>query len=52
MYKRQDEIESHPRAVKIPDIPERSDYADIRKHLLDAVAQLDMLLKLDDEESS
>ena len=49
---RDDEIESHPRAVKIPDIPERSDYADIRKHLLDAVAQLDMLLKLDDEESS
>ena len=49
---RDDEIESNPRAVQIPDLPERSDYVDIRKHLLDAVAQLDALLKLDDEENS
>lgn len=49
---RDDEIENHPRAVKIPNLPERSDYLDIREHLLGAVAQLDALLKLDDEENS
>ena len=42
---RDDELDRNPNAVKIPDIPDRSDYIEIRDNLLSAVAQIEALLQ-------
>ena len=47
---RDDELELNPNAVKIPDIPDRSDYIEIRDHLLSAVAQIEALLQSEDQD--